>query len=239
MVIYQPINGYCYNSDTHFLYSFICKCLEKYKNIQGELLDIGSGSGVLGFLLVKNYSKLVLNQIEIQKEFQFLSNKNSQINKISTSLYCEDFLTINFDKEFDICVSNPPFYHKNVIKSENESLSIARYNDKLPLNELIKKASQILKSDGKLFFCYDSKQLVEIFSSLKEYKFNIESIQFVHPKSNKDASLVLVYAKKDSKSLLKIFKPLIVFEENGKFTQEVEHIYKNISLNSIKAQYSE
>ena len=37
MVLYQPQNGYCYNSDTHFLYSFICKSLEKYKNRYFEI----------------------------------------------------------------------------------------------------------------------------------------------------------------------------------------------------------
>ncbi|MFA9374886.1 MAG: methyltransferase, partial [Poseidonibacter sp.] len=45
MVLYQPKDGYCYNSDTHFLYNFIVQSLKKFKNIKGELLDIGSGSG--------------------------------------------------------------------------------------------------------------------------------------------------------------------------------------------------
>ena len=57
MLLYQPLNGYCYNSDTHFLFNFICKNLEKYKNISGELLDIGSGSGILGLLVAKKFSK--------------------------------------------------------------------------------------------------------------------------------------------------------------------------------------
>ena len=83
MVLYQPQNGYCYNSDTHFLYSFICKSLEKYKNISGEVLDIGSGSGILGLLFSNKYRKTNLNQVEIQDIFQFFSTKNAKINKIS------------------------------------------------------------------------------------------------------------------------------------------------------------
>ena len=39
------------------------------------------------------------------------------------------FLEFDFDKKFDFCVSNPPFYHSNVIKSENENIKIARYID--------------------------------------------------------------------------------------------------------------
>jgi tRNA1(Val) A37 N6-methylase TrmN6 len=235
LVLYQPINGYCYNSDTHFLYNFVYENLKKYRNIRGELLDIGSGSGILGLLLARDYTKLNLNQCEIQEVFQFFSSKNAQTNKLNATLYKGSFEKVEFDKRFDICVSNPPFYHSDVIKSENESLRIARYNDSLPLEQFIKKVSTVLSSEGKFFFCYDSKQVNEILILLNKYKFNLEALQFVHPKVSKDATLILVYAKKNSKSLTKIFNPLIVFENNNDFTQEIQNIYEKSSTYSIKA----
>jgi tRNA1(Val) A37 N6-methylase TrmN6 len=145
------------------------------------------------------------------------------------------FLEMDFEKQFDMCVSNPPFYHGNVIKSENENIKVARYNDKFPLKEFVRKTSKILKSNGKFFFCYDAKQLNEIIEILNEVKLNIESLQFVHPKQGKDATLVLVYARKNSKSLLKVLSPLIVFE-NDDFTDEVKEIYKKSSTHSIKVE---
>ena len=235
MVLYQPMNGYCYNSDTHFLYNFICENFKKYKNIKGELLDIGSGSGILGLLVAKDYNKIVLNQCEIQKMFQFFSTKNAKINDINSNLYEGSYDRINFEKSFEYCVSNPPFYHCDVIKSENECLKIARYNDSLPLENFIKKTSMILKNDGKFFFCYDAKQINEIIIILNRYKFNLEALQFVHPKVSKDATLILIYARKNSKSLTKIFNPLIVFDDNNDFTLEVQNIYKKSSTYSIKA----
>lgn len=237
MVLYQPINGYCYNSDTHFLYHFICENFKKYKNIKGELLDIGSGSGILGLLVAKEFEKVNLNQCEIQNMFQFFSTKNSQTNKIDAKLYKGSFDRIEFDKKFDICVSNPPFYHSNVIKSENESLKIARYNDSLPLETFIKRTAEILNNDGKFFFCYDAKQINEIIVLLNKYRFNIEAIQFVHPKVSKDATLILVYVKKNSKSLTRILNPLIVFDENNDFTLEIQEIYKKSSTHSIKVDF--
>ncbi|AXH12642.1 tRNA1(Val) (adenine(37)-N6)-methyltransferase [Halarcobacter bivalviorum] len=235
MLLYQPNGGYCYNSDTHFLFNFICDNLKKFKNIKGDLLDIGSGSGILGLLVARDFEKLNLNQCEIQNTFQELSLKNAKCNKIETTMHKGSFLELEFDKQFDICVSNPPFYHSDVIKSENENIKIARYNDSLPLNEFIKKASKLLKSSGKFFFCYDVKQLNEIIFYLKEHKLNLESLQFVHPKKDKDATLVLVYARKNSKSLLSVLKPLVVFE-NEDFTDEVKEIYKKSSTHSIKVE---
>ena len=234
MVLYQPTNGYCYNSDTHFLYNFIVENLKKYKNIKGEVLDIGSGSGILGLLVSKDFEKVKLNQCEIQNMFQFFTKKNSEINNINSKLYEGSFIDIEFEKKFDICISNPPFYHSDVIKSDNESLKIARYNDSLPLEIFIKKTATILNSEGKFFFCYDVKQIIQILFLLNKYKFNLESLQFVHPKNSKDATLILVYAKRNSKSLTKILKPLIVFDENGDFTLEVQEIYKKSSTHSIK-----
>ena len=87
---------------------------------------------------------------------------------------------------------------------------------------------------AKFFFCYDVKQINNILLLLNKYKFNLEALQFVHPKNLKDATLILVYAKRNSKSLTKILNPLIVFDENNNFTSEVQEIYKKSSTHSIK-----
>ena len=75
----------------HILHSFICKSLEKYKNISGEVLDIGSGSGILGLLFSNKYRKTNLNQVEIQDIFQFFQQK-CKINKISSTMHKGSFL---------------------------------------------------------------------------------------------------------------------------------------------------
>jgi len=235
MIIYQPRNGYCYNSDTYFLANFITVNLKQFKNIQGELLDIGSGSGILGLLLATKYDKLHLNCSEIQKEFIFLTQKNCEINKIKADIYSGSFLNKEFNKEFDIVVSNPPFYPSCVVQTQNENKKIARYNDNLPLKEFINKTSKVLKPKGKFFFCYDVKLLNDIITTLKQNSLNIEAIQFLHPKKEKEASLVMVYARKNSKTMMKIMPPLIMFEKN-EFSNEVNKIYANFAVHSIKVE---
>jgi len=233
--LYQPKNGYCYNSDTHFLYNFICENLKKFKNIKGELLDIGSGSGILGLLVARDYPKLDLNQCELQEEFQELSQRNAKTNEIHTTMHKGDFTTVEFEKKFDICVSNPPFYSSNVIKSENKNIKIARYNDSMPLEKFIQKTAAILNQNGKFFFCYDVKQLNDIILFLNKYKLNIEAMQFIHPKMDKEATLVMIYARKNSKSSMTINPALIVFE-NENFTPQVQTIYSKTKTHSIKVE---
>ena len=232
-LLYQPQDGYCYNSDTLALFNFIKENLKIFKNNQGELLDIGSGSGILGILLAKNYPKLQLNCAEIQEEFIFLTRKNTQTNKIEATIFEGNFETIEFGKLFDMVVSNPPFYPSSVIQSDNKNLKKARYNDSLPLEVLIEKSSKLLKENGKFFFCYDVKLLDDIIFFCKKYKINIESLQFLHPKIDRKSSLVMVYGRRNSKSLLTILPPLIMFD-GEKFTQEMEEIYKMCNTYSIK-----
>ena len=235
MLLYQPMNGYCYNSDTHFLYNFIINNLKIFKNVRGELLDIGSGSGILGLLVSRDLEKLNLNQCEVQDKFEILSNINSKNNKIANTLYKGKYQEITFDKEFDICVSNPPFYHSSVVKSENENIKIARYNDSLPLEDFISKTAKILNQNGKFFFCYDVKQINDIIILLNKYKFNLEALQFLHPKKGKDATLVMVYARRNSKSLSRVIDPLYVFN-GSEFTKEALDIYEKCSTHSIKVE---
>jgi len=234
MILYQPQDGYCYNSDTHFLFNFITQNLKLYKNIKGNLLDIGSGSGILGLLMTRDFDKLQLNQIEIQEEFQFLSQKNADVNHIENELHKGGFLEYDFNKQFDYIVSNPPFYPSCVVQSGNESKKIARYNDNLPLKDFIIKASKLLTSKGQFFFCYDVKLLGEIVQYCKDTKLNIEALQFLHPKTTKEASLVMVACRKSSKSLMKILPPAIMFDEEGAFKNSTNDIYELCSTHSIK-----
>ena len=222
-LFYQPKNGYCYNSDTIFLYSFI-----KTKGVFGKLLDVGSGSGVLGILLKRDFPKIELVSVEIQKEFHNLTLKNSEINNIQNQNYNIDFLKTNFINEFDFIVSNPPFYRSSVIQTENLNINIARYNHHLPLEPFFQKVAKALKPRGYFIFCYDPKQFQEIAKTLSKYKLQIERVRLVYPTSSKSASLAIIETRKNSKSDL-IFEPPLI-----NFSDEVKKIYKSANTYTIK-----
>lgn len=221
-LIYQPEKGYRYNSDTLFLYDFISKL-----NLSGKVLDVGSGSGVLGILLARDFAKIELHSIEKQLLFHKLTLKNSEINSIANRNIYGDFLETTSLQEFDYIVSNPPFYHQNVIQSENSNINTARYNHHLPIDKFIKRVSQSLKPRGYFLFCYDAKQFQHLSSALSLNRLNIERVRFVYPSIDKNASLVMVQARKSSKSPMVVEKPLI------NFTDEVNRIYKKANTYTL------
>jgi len=193
---------------------------------------VGSGCGILGLLIARDFD-VSLTSIDIQKNSSFLTSVNAKVNGIKSETVCGDFLTQEFDKKFDFIISNPPYYHCDVIKSENQKLYIARYEDNLELEKFIKRSNSLLKNRGHLVFCHDAKRVDEIFLLLNRYKLNPEDIRFVYGSLNKNSHLVFIHARKSSNSPLKVLPPLVATKE-GEFTDEVKDIYQKTSTYSIK-----
>ncbi len=230
MLLYQPESGYCYNSDSIFLYDFISSF-----NPRGKVLDIGAGCGVVGLLVARDNPKVELEAVEKQDIFVQLATTNARVNKIDYKLHQSDFLDLDETVKYDYIISNPPFYPEGATKSENEILCNARYNINLPLKEFFKKVSRVLKPQSHFIFCYDASQFGEICVELDKVKLKVVDVQFVHPKVDRVASLVMIHVRNGSKSLMKVWQPFISFDKN-EISKEAQIIFKKAKTQSIKCQ---
>ena len=71
------------------------------------------------------------------------------------------------------------------------------------------------------------ERLNEIIEVLRKYRLEPKRIRFVYPKINKDANLVLIKAVKYANSFLKVEKPLIIYKDDGSYTNEILKIYED------------
>ena len=230
MTLYQPESGYCYNSDSLYLYDFISSFKPR-----GRMLDVGAGCGIVGQLVARDNEKVELYAVEKQEIFVKYATKNAEINKIDYKIYHTDFLEFEDKSGFDYIVSNPPFYHDGASRSEDEILFNARYNINLPMKEFFAKVSRLLKHQGHFIFCYDAKQFALVCAELSHAKLRVVDVQFVHSKSDRKASLVMLHVRKNSKSLLNVYPPFIAFE-GDEFSKASMALYEKARTNSIKCQ---
>jgi len=230
MLLYQPESGYCYNSDSVFLYDFISSF-----NPRGKVLDVGAGCGIVGLLVARDNPKVELEAVEKQDVFVEYATTNARVNKIEYKIHKSNFLELDEEYKYDYIISNPPFYHDGVTKSENEMLFNARYNINLPLRDFFKKVSRLLKPKSHFIFCYDASQFGLICAELDRVKLRVVDVQFVHPKVDRGASLVMIHVRNGSKSLMKVWEPFISFDGSD-FSQKAQEIYKKASTQSIKCQ---
>ena len=231
MFLYQPTKGYAYNSDSIFLYDFI----RQFKP-RGKLLDVGCGVGIISLLLSRDFN-LKTTIIDKQKNMLQYAKLNYDINKIDSRSYLGDFIEHDFEDKFDYVVSNPPFYDSSVTQSQNEHLNIARYAHHLPIDAFIKKVKSILRPRGRFVFCYDAKQIDRLLYTLIENRINPEVLRFVHSKIDRDSKLVMILARLNSKAMMRIAPPLVVFDKNSNYMDEAKIAFNLASTHSIKGDY--
>jgi len=230
MILYQPQTGYSYNSDSLFLHDFINSFHPK-----GRVLDVGAGCGIVGLLVARDNVKVKLEAVEKQEVFIPYAKKNALNNEIEYKLHESDFMELNEDVKYDYIISNPPYYPEGTKKSEDKILINARYSSNLPLDDFFRKVSRLLKPHSHFVFCYDPVVFGDICIALDRVKMRAVDVRFVHSKTSKTASLVMIHARNGSKSMMKILPPLFTFEGN-EISLETQKIYDKSNTESVKCQ---
>ena len=231
MFLYQPTSGYCYNSDSIFLYDFISTFKPK-----GALLDVGCGVGIISLLLSRDFN-IETSIIDKQEKMLNYARHNFALNHLDVKSYLGDFTAFQTADKFDYIISNPPFYDSRVTQSENTHLNIARYAHHLPIEDLIAKVKTLLKPRGYFIFCYDAKQVDLLVSHLTSYGINVEKMQFVHAKIDRDSKLVMIAARMGSKSMTQVLPPFVVFDEQSVYREKAQKAFEKADTNSIKGDF--
>lgn len=231
MFLYQPTSGYCYNSDSIFLYDFISTFKPK-----GKLLDVGCGVGIISLLLSRDFS-LDTSIIDKQKSMLEYAIHNYRLNDLKAKSYLGDFLDLELEECYDYIISNPPFYDAQVQQSTNTHLNIARYAQHLPIEGFIKRVKSLLKPRGYFVFCYDAKQIDRLLYHLKAYRLNPEKIQFVHSKIERESKLVMILARNNSKSMTQVLPPFVVFDESDTYRINAQKAFDKANTHSIKGDF--
>jgi len=230
--LYQPTSGYCYNSDSIFLYDFISQFMPK-----GKLLDVGCGVGIISLLLTRDF-QVETTIIDKQEKMLSYATHNFAINGLDVTSFLGDFVTdLQTDERFDFIVSNPPFYDPRVTQSEDTHLNIARYAHHLPIERFIRRVKTFLKPKGWFIFCYDAKQIDLLMYHLKENGINPEKVQFVHSKIDRESKLVMIAARNNSKSMTQVLPPFVVFDEQSNYLPKAMGAFKKANTHSIKGDF--
>ena len=231
--VYQETEYFCFGIDSVLLANFV-----NSNSSKNNIVDLCSGSGVIPVIMSakKKYNKII--GVELQKEMFELLKENIEINKLEEKIIGinEDIKNIDNIKEelmqnigcnkVDIATCNPPYKKQGTgIENENDVKYIARHEVKCNIEDIFKTTANILKSKGKLYIVHKPDRLVDLFEIARKYKLEPKTVRFVHPTSIKAPSIVLIEYIKDGGNELKILDPLIEYNENGSYTDEIYDIY--------------
>ena len=99
--------------------------INKYFTNPVDIIDLGTGSGVIGLTLEKKVSTNSVDLIDISKEALEVTKKNCELLNSKANLILSDMLeNIPTDNKYDIIISNPPY-----IKDDEEIEDIVKNNE--------------------------------------------------------------------------------------------------------------
>ena len=230
--IIQNKDGFCFGVDSVLLSDYA-------KNIKknSKVIDIGTGTGIISILLCEKTKLSKIYGIEIQEDVAEMASRSSKLNNLQDKFEVinkniKDIFDILKPHEYDVVVTNPPYKKVNTgVKSIENKQLISRHEVECTLEDIIEKSSKLLKDLGEFYMVHRAERLVDIMCLLRKYKLEPKNIRFVHSKENEKPNLILVRAVRSAKEFLKIDKPLIIYKENGEYTDEILEIYDKKGLN--------
>ena len=224
--IIQNQKGFCYGIDSVLLSDFAKKIPNNAK-----VLDLGTGTGILGILLCGKTNLDKIYGVEIQEEVSKMAQKSILLNNLSErfEIINDNIKNLNnyFENDsFDVIISNPPYKKDNSgIKNGSETKLISRHEITANLEDFISVSSKMVKSNCSLYMVHRPERLSDLFFLLKKYKLEPKKLRTVQSYFDSKPKLILVKATKNAKSFLNIEKPLIIYNKDGTYTNEVLEIY--------------
>ncbi len=170
--------------------------VQKNKMENPRILDLGAGTGCIGFSILKNIPNATLVSLEnSDRAFKYLqSNKSNHQLGDRANLIQHDINTFDFSvlEPFDLIVANPPYIAENdplvevMVKKFEPTEALFAKNDGLELTQKwSNQTKNILKSPGLMLFEIGHQQgatLKSYFESLKVFS----SVQIIKDLSGLD-----------------------------------------------------
>ena len=131
-----------------------------------------------------------------------------------------------FRGAFDIVISNPPFFKANEGKvNSRKDIALSRHELEIDFPRIIKAVKYSLKDKGRFLFIQRSERLLEIGSSLQEEGMSLQRLQLIYGDEKTPSKLFLGEAVKRKNTQLKILPPLIIYDKEGNYKEEVRCLY--------------
>lgn len=223
--IIQDPDRFCFGMDAVLLTGFVR--LKKGDRV----LDMGTGTGIIPILLSAKTEASHYTALEIQKDSADMASRSVRLNNLSDVIEVvegdiKEATGIFSKASFDAVTCNPPYMiGQHGIQNPDEPKAIARHEIKCTLEDIISNAAALLKSGGKFFMVHRPFRLAEIIVTLNKYGLEPKRMQLVYPYVDKEPNMVLIEASRGGKSRMTVEKPLIVYKEPGKYTDEIYDIY--------------
>lgn len=245
--IIQDTALFCYGIDAVLLSAFADA------SKKDKCLDLCTGNGVVPLLMYAKGKGTDWTGVELQKRCSDLAKRNVELNNVSGHIEITEGNLCDIPKgklhiskrenriiersdnsepscslkdAFDVVTCNPPYMKAGTgLKNSASPIAVARHEIECNFRDVAKAASYSLKIKGKAFFVHRPKHLISVFEDLRKENLEPKRLRTVHSFEYSPATLVLIEAVKGGGEQLIIESPLIIYKEEGVYTDELIRLY--------------
>ena len=194
-------------------------------------LDIGTGTGLLSLMLAQKNPKVEIIGVEIDEgaQKQAKENINASPWKERIAVLEGDVKDHDFPEKFDLIISNPPFYEKE-LRSERKKKNLAHHSENLTLEELLVIIKKHLNANGLFFLLLPYKRNGEVKKLLKDNELNISRILFVRQSLTHDYFRIFIKGNLNVEEKETGFDELSIWDDKQHYTNEFVRLLKDYYL---------
>lgn len=226
-VIIQDPKRFCFGMDAVLLSAFASDTIQQGVHI----LDIGTGTGVIPILLEARTQAARFTGLEIQEESADMARRSVALNHLEDKI---DIVTGDIKEaekyfsaaSFHCITCNPPYMAgQSGIQNPEEPKAIARHEIKCTLEDIIIKSAKLLKPGGKFYMVHRPSRLSELMTLMSKNGIEPKRLRIVYPDANREPNMILIEGSRGGHKGMKIEAPLLIYNENGVYSQEISNYY--------------
>jgi len=197
-----------------------------------KILDLGTGCGIIPLIMAYRRPEISIYAVEVQTALAELAISNVRENMLQEriTVICTDMKLLTPDMtagEVDLVVCNPPYRrHGSGRINPDEQRAVARHEIKTNIGDVVLTARRMLRTSGRFVMIYTAERMTDILYQMRVDCIEPKFIRMIHSNRDTEARLILVEGVKGGRPGLKIAPPLIVYDEKGDYTDEVELMFK-------------
>lgn len=223
--IIQNPERFCFGMDAVLLSGFA-----RAKK-QERCLDLGCGNGIIPILMEAKTEGMHFSGLEIQPESADMARRSVALNGLQDRIDIvegdiKDASKIFGASSFHVVTTNPPYMTaQHGLTNLYEAKTIARHEVLCNLEDIIRESARLLMPGGRFYMVHRPFRLAEIISLMVQYRIEPKRMRLVYPYVDREPNMVLIEGLRGGKSRMTVEKPLIVYKEPGKYTDEIYDVY--------------
>ena len=223
--IIQNPERFCFGMDAVLLSGFA----RAKKQERG--LDLGCGNGIIPILMEAKTEGKHFTGLEIQPESADMARRSVALNGLQDRIDIvegdiKDASKIFGASSFHVVTTNPPYMTaQHGLTNLYEANTIARHEVLCNLEDIIRESARLLMPGGRFYMVHRPFRLAEIISLMVQYRMEPKRMRLVYPYVDREPNMVLIEGLRGGKSRMTVEKPLIVYKEPGKYTDEIYDVY--------------